>query len=745
MLILFKVILICNYSLSAYEIESILFLNDQNQIVEHKDFEKLTKLRAGHILDTTILLEDINALKKSFPKYSDIIATVNPGQNEYSIALNFEFQLKRKVQRVRVKLDGVEDDIDLDLRSELQTQRGTILKGTSIDYDKDLIRKRYTQRGYLDLEITHDIEANIYNHDVIVHYYVKSHEGRTLISDITFSGNHSIKDSKLKKKIKSKESGFFSKYILEEKKVIQDVRELLTYYRNNGFLEAEISYEIKNDEDSYKSINFSIIENTQSIIKKVEFVGTEIFKENEIEKVLSIKEGSPYSEKNLRIGLQKVREFYGKSGHIMVDIISDYNPESETLTILLSEGEAYSIDDILVTGMNKMKEETILLDVTLVQNELVNIQDINESLSKMRQTGYYDDVKIDFSPTHSNSGNIIIQVQEASTQMIEFGVGYSSLGLGGDIGYRNSNLFNAGKAISFKASKAQELLKLGMVYSDPHLLGTDYEMDISANVETGKRSNYEKDSLSLSAMVSKQITKNIKLGIGTRVEFLNIAEVSDQLANEVYDATGNRRTIGMMSTFVYKEEQYDSTGEAISGKRMKLALLPSYSEEGVYNKVVSEFITQKSFASNSNGSHHIISSRVTLGYSSENTPYYEKFYAGGTGSLRGYKNNSISSDGSAAGGNYSLSANVNYSFPIWKDFLKGVAFVEAASVSNELSELDDVRVVAGLGVRANLRNTFLRNNIEAGFALPVNAKSRDEDILRPFYFMLGSYDPAYDL
>lgn len=730
-------------SISASEIESILFINDLGQLVEHSNFEKLTQLRPGHELDTEKLLIDINSLKESFPKYSDIIATVNPGVEEDSVSLQFEFQLRRKVERVRIILGELEES--LELRDLLLTHRGSTLRGSSIDYDKSIIKKLYKDRGHLDISVSHEIESITSSNDVIVHYKLSSKEGKTYVSDINFKGSNSIKNSKLKSVIKSKESGFFSKHILMIKKINEDVERLTKFYRESGFLEVNISYEIIDDEDEYKVVDFNIIENNQSVIKNVQFIGQEVYEVENLEEIFSYEDNSPYSEKKIRIGLQKIRESYGSIGHAMVNTISDFNPETRTLSIYISEGEKYQIDNIVVTGNYNMKEDIVLRDVSFAIDERLNTKEIKSSLNKMRQTGFYDDVKIDFEPTENGLGTIFIDVKEASTQMIEFGVGYASSGLGGDIGFRNQNLFNAGKAISFKASKSKELLKLGMVYKDPHLFGSDLEMDLNLNGDHGEQGHYDRTRVSLSVMISKKITQNLKLGLGTRVEFLDINEVSNQLANEVYDATGTKRTIGMMSTLVYKSEKYDSVGDAISGKRMKIALLPSYSEEGLYAKVVSEVIAHKSLGQNSSGSHHIISGRVTLGYTSENTPYYEKFYAGGTGSIRGYKNKSISADSGATGGNYSLSATASYSFPIWKDFLKGVAFVEAASVSEELNDLGNVRVVAGLGVRANLKKTFLRNNIEAGFAMPLSNRSRDEDILRPFYFMLGSYDPAYDL
>jgi outer membrane protein assembly factor BamA len=224
---------------------------------------------------------------------------------------------------------------------------------------------------------------------------------------------------------------------------------------------------------------------------------------------------------------------------------------------------------------------------------------------------------------------------------------------------------------------------------------------------------------------------------------MNVKNVSAELENEIHDASGTSHIIGMVSTLAYKVSEESESGDVIKEHLIKLSLMPSYSNNGMYTKAVANALKTINLGKNKNGDHHTLSGRITLGYASDNTPFYEKFYAGGMSTIRGYSPRSITPSGSVAGGKYLTSANLTYSFPIVKNLIKGVIFVEAANVSNSIKDFSTVKVVGGMGLKANLKQSFLRSNIEAGFVLPMFKKENDQ--FKPFYFMMGNYDPAYDL
>ena len=65
---------------------------------------------------------------------------------------------------------------------------------------------------------------------------------------------------------------------------------------------------------------------------------------------------------------------------------------------------------------------------------------------------------------------------------IEFGGGYSSVGFGGEVAYNNPNLLIRVSDVIL-GTKSEELLRLSVMYNDPHLFGTDFQMSTDVHYD----------------------------------------------------------------------------------------------------------------------------------------------------------------------------------------------------------------------------------------------------------------------
>jgi outer membrane protein assembly factor BamA len=67
--------------------------------------------------------------------------------------------------------------------------------------------------------------------------------------------------------------------------------------------------------------------------------------------------------------------------------------------------------------------------------------------------------------------------------------------------------------------------------------------------------------------------------------------------------------------------------------RTKLSLYPNYTDKGTYIRSTLQANGTLDLGSTRTGYHHTLSGRITLGYATNNTPFYERFYAGGTNTI----------------------------------------------------------------------------------------------------------------
>jgi len=125
------------------------------------------------------------------------------------------------------------------------------------------------------------------------------------------------------------------------------------------------------------------------------------------------------------------------------------------------------------------------------------------------------------------------------------------------------------------------------------------------------------------------------------------------------------------------------------------------------------------------------------GYIPDHSPFFERFYGGGIGSLRGFRFRGVSPrDGRGMdpiGGNFTLTGSAELNFPIYAESLRGVVFTDIGDVESEF-HFGTIRSSVGAGVRLIL--PFLgQTPLAIDFALPVT-KAR-EDNTQLISFSLG--------
>jgi len=138
--------------------------------------------------------------------------------------------------------------------------------------------------------------------------------------------------------------------------------------------------------------------------------------------------------------------------------------------------------------------------------------------------------------------------------------------------------------------------------------------------------------------------------------------------------------------------------------------------------------------------NHVLNLQVRAGYSGDNTPIFERFYAGGFSSLRGFAFRGVTPRdpvyGMGVGGDFQLLATAQYLFPITADdMLKGVVFVDAGTVEPTITQwTQTTRVAPGFGLRISIP-MMGPAPIALDFAFPINKEPGD--VTQIFSFFVG--------
>ena len=125
---------------------------------------------------------------------------------------------------------------------------------------------------------------------------------------------------------------------------------------------------------------------------------------------------------------------------------------------------------------------------------------------------------------------------------------------------------------------------------------------------------------------------------------------------------------------------------------------------------------------------HVLAYGGTFGIveptSGSKVPIFERFYAGGYGSLRGFEYRGVApvdeKTGDQIGGDILIVMNTEYLVPIYKDILRAAVFIDTGKADETVSDinLDHFRLSTGVGLRVNI--PFLgRSTIAIDYGIPV--------------------------
>ncbi|HSV14441.1 MAG TPA: outer membrane protein assembly factor, partial [Tepidisphaeraceae bacterium] len=132
----------------------------------------------------------------------------------------------------------------------------------------------------------------------------------------------------------------------------------------------------------------------------------------------------------------------------------------------------------------------------------------------------------------------------------------------------------------------------------------------------------------------------------------------------------------------------------------------------------------------------VLSFHVESGYITDNAPFFERFYGGGIGSIRGFSYRGVSPragrENDPVGGNFNLVGTLELNYPIYGENLRGVIFSDAGTVEPDV-RIHTIRASVGAGVRLVLP-FFGQAPLALDFAVPIFKAPEDETQFFSFSF-----------
>ncbi|OGX28637.1 MAG: outer membrane protein assembly factor BamA, partial [Omnitrophica WOR_2 bacterium RIFCSPHIGHO2_01_FULL_52_10] len=315
---------------------------------------------------------------------------------------------------------------------KLKTQEGKFLDNKSLKDDEDMIKDLYAKKGLTLVEIQTETTPDEVTHKVSVHFII--HEGyRVRIRRIDVLGNDKYKDKQIIKVIRTRTKTFFSSGYLSQETLDEDMERILSFYEQNGFIDATADYVTKELPKGFIDIHISINEGKQYLVGHIVMGGNSVVTESEILTAMeNIKKDKVFSREKLSVDIARIRTLYFDRGYIFADVkeTTSLDPATGLVDIKLDviEGGIAYVAKVKIQGNARTRDIVIRRELRINPGERFDGEKLKRSKERLNNLGYFEDVGFDIEDTDQNDRkDLVVQVKEAKTGSFSFGGGFSTV------------------------------------------------------------------------------------------------------------------------------------------------------------------------------------------------------------------------------------------------------------------------------------------------------------------------------
>ena len=287
------------------------------------------------------------------------------------------------------------------------------------------------------------------------------------INSVLIIGHHSFSQRKLLEQIQLKPGSFllFSRVEFDRRLLKLDAISLKNYYHSNGFLEVAVkdSFSVINDK---VDIFFIIEEGKQYYLNSVNIIGLRSLKEKEVKSLLDLKTGNPYNPVQINTNLALLNEAFEEKGKLFYQFdIKQEVQDSVNITILINEGPDVYIHHTWVSGLELIDSNYVRKEFSFKKGDLFEKNLMDKTKRALLQSGFFSSVSLITHPLANSDSLVNIEVRmkefrnrgelelEPGYEIIEYVPGVNSLvGLGGSVHWLDRMIFGSKNRFDVKGS-----------------------------------------------------------------------------------------------------------------------------------------------------------------------------------------------------------------------------------------------------------------------------------------------------
>jgi outer membrane protein assembly complex protein YaeT len=525
----------------------------------------------------------------------------------------------------------------------------------------------------------------------------------------------------------------------------KDLERLRRFYESRGYFETKIVYDFEAEalgEGDLLTVRLWIEEHDFARVGNVE-AGIKGPEQLPLPEELPIRSGDQFTEDAYQAGERTLKEFFLKRGYAHVEVERsakvDVPDHRADVSYVIDPGPECVFDGSSVEGTKYVEPYMILREREWHEGDRFSIDRVSETRENLLKLDLFRAVEIGWE-TQNKPWQVpmLLKVEEKPPREIKISMGY-----GTDDHYRvqarwqNNDWLGDGRQLGVTLKYSSITSSGGVLFAQPHFLVPHMKGVIEFRQDRDTEDNYTLDASRLNPRLEPRITRDLNAYVGVRVERDKLSSID----KDTNAALGGDVKSGVLLAGPSLGLRWNTTTEPLNPKSGSIASF-GFDEAGLggdfdFYKLVGEAKHYHPI-----GRETVLAGRAKLAFANplgaeRNLPLFERLYAGGEQSVRGYGRRRLGPRSAAndpIGGLSAVEGSLELRHPIW-GALGGAIFVDAGQVSLDRYDPPVGNLKFGTGVAVTYTTPVGPLRLDLGFPL----ERPPGDASWQIYFSIGQF------
>ena len=588
------------------------------------------------------------------------------------------------------------------------------------------------------------------------------------VKGVDFRGNRRAQSGRLRTQLATKSEflGVFGgRY--NPSTIDADLKKLTDYYHGLGHLGVKISHEVVPAADpAHVTVVYHIEEGPVYQVGGVQVDGVKSFPVEQVQGWVDTAAGERFDGWKTKRDIRTIEDAIGDRGiRVAVEQKLYEDPAQPGVArvhyqVLGDGGRPDRVGRVTIEGNTVTQDRVIMNQLGLYPGQVLQYPRLEDARMRLARLGIFDmsnPPSVDVLPNEMESEFKDITVRVNETQTGNFMVGgsvNSNAGLNANITVheRNFDLFRfptswddfrtgrafrgAGQEFQLVAQPGTQFQSYSATFREPYLFDTPFGLSNSIYYYTRNFAEYDEKRVGDRLTIDRRLDPIWRASATVRVEGVNVSNVPYYAPPSISDDIGWHFLLGLRGGLT--RDTRDSFIAPTRGSVLDFGyeqVLGDYTFP-IGTAEFTKFFSSEYLQREDGSGKHVLAVRSALQVAGANAPVYERFYAGGFRSLRGFSFRGVgpTENKLKVGGTFALLNTVEYQIPVLQnDRLFFVTFLDHGTVESDVS-IRDYRVSAGFGFRIAVP-ALGPLPIALDFGFPLNKANGDNTQL--FSFSVG--------